>query len=383
MTTNTVSGQMARRQYVRHAICILISVECALSSCAAANLDGSAGQHVQPTDQANKNPTTRARSVGAATRADGRTRTVQFHYRRKPVRDFGDWIVWGFDRDFPVPDGLPPSRTLAYSNCIQLFPPMPQQKRLSGYNKLFLAMAHDVLGPAVSTKQAIAAFGREPFFYPNDSKPRYVAALERPAVRAWLAAEAARIIKRTGAAGVFYDNMAVFASFKVKDIPQYQEEVLALARDIRKAVGPDTPIAFNCLISGINRSLALGLSKVFDYGLNEELWYTNRQNDKALTEHIRLFEEALANGCGVWLSHVTRSHSEARTAWLLAKLICPQAYVAIGPPGMEAPVSWDFYEIDLGPAGSLTKKGDVITRAFGKALIVYDLEQDRIVLQGR
>ncbi len=373
-----------RRQSRSCTVPIVLSAGCCLSlCCAAAGPVRTENRTTSPAPQTAGQSTATTLPSHDDLPTGGKTRIVQFHYRRKPVRDFGDWIVWGFDRDFPVPDGLPPSRTLAYSNCIQVFPPMPQQKRFSYYNKLFLTMVHDLLGPAVSVRQAIATFGREPFFYPNHSKPRYMAALERPAVRAWLAAEAARIIKRTGAAGVFYDNMAVFASFKVKDIPQYQEEVLALARDIRKAVGPDTPIAFNCLISGINRSLALGLSKVFDYGLNEELWYANRQNDKALTEHIRLFEEALANGCGVWLSHVTRSRSEARTAWLLAKLICPQAYVAIGPPGMEAPVFWDFYEIDLGPAGSLTKKGAVITRSFGKAMIIYDRDKDRVALQPR
>lgn len=50
---------------------------------------------------------------------------------------------------------------------------------------------------------------------------------------------------------------------------------------------------------------------------------------------------------------------------------------------MEAPVSWDFYEIDLGPAGSLTKKGAVITRSFDKAMIVYDRDKDRVALQPR
>ncbi len=145
-----------RRQSRSCTVPIVLSAGCCLSlCCAAAGPVRTENRTTSPAPQTAGQSTATTLPSHDDLPTGGKTRIVQFHYRRKPVRDFGDWIVWGFDRDFPVPDGLPPSRTLAYSNCIQVFPPMPQQKRFSYYNKLFLTMVHDMLGPSITIRQAI------------------------------------------------------------------------------------------------------------------------------------------------------------------------------------------------------------------------------------
>jgi hypothetical protein len=178
--------------------------------------------------------------------------------------------------------------------------------------------------------------------------------------------------------------MPVCTQFEIEDVPLFEQQIVAVAREIRHRVGPTTPIAFNGLVVGFG-SLAIELSKVFDYGQNEGQWFqlrTRRDDFASLVAHARFFEEVLSNGCSVWLTHITESESEARNAWMLAKLICPEAYVYVGPSYMEPPIQWDFYNVDVGEPGPLTQSGEVFARSFEKAVFTYDRAHDRFTMIG-
>ena len=326
-------------------------------------------------------PVTTSRPGPGSNAASGSgTRVIQFHYRRKPVVPYGEWIVWGNDRD-PVPAGLPPERTLAYSSCVRVYPPRTVAGRTSFYKKPFVDMVHDLLGDAATVEQGIDVLthGAFPDKYQGVSA---VAALERADVRRWFAEEAQRVLDRTHTAGLFYDNMPVFAQFRIADVPAFQPHIVETAREIRRRVGDDVPITFNGLTLSA-KALALELAEPFDFGMNEGMWFRRRQkaDRSGIAAHEAFFRETMRRGCKVWLVHTTSDATEAGKAWLLAKLICPDAYLWIGDDYTSPPRHWAFYDIELGRAEPMTQRGDVFERVFEHAVIRYDRAQDQATWQ--
>ena len=113
--------------------------------------------------------------------------------------------------------------------------------------------------------------------------------------------------------------------------------------------------------------------------MNEGMWFRRRQKPdrSGIVAHEALFGEAIRRGCRVWLVHSTSDAVEAGKAWILAKLICPDAYLCITDSYTSPPRHWAFYDIELGAAQPMTQRGDVFERAFESGLVRYDRASDR------
>ena len=85
----------------------------------------------------------------------------------------------------------------------------------------------------------------------------------------------------------------------------------------------------------------------------------------------------MRRGCRAWLAHTTSDATEAGKAWMLAKLICPDAYLRIDDDYTRVPRHWAFYNIEPGAAESMTQQGDIFERVFENGVIRYDRPSDR------